>query len=664
MKPLALIFALALPAAAAAQAPDTARYAVLLGGHPVGSQEVWRDADGSIAAHYTYKDRQRGPEVVQRTWLSPAGVPTRIALDGTDYLGNRVAERYEVANGRASWTTASGTSGAPSPAPAFYLSVDGTPEQAALLARALLAAPGRRLALFPGGSAAIEPASRLTVRGEGGERQVTQYLLTGVQLTPLSVWLDADGQLFAQGDPGFVAIRQGFESSAPALLDAQVATAAHRADSLAHALAGHDGPLVIRHARVLDVAGGRVIGGQAVVVQAGRIAWTGPDARVRVPAGARTIDARGRLVMPGMWDMHVHLRDEHPLQHLAAGVTTVRDMGNIRARLADIRRRIDAGSLLGPRVLAAGMIDGPSSYGSPSDVLVTTRAQAEAAVDSFAAAGYAQIKIYSSLDTALVPVVIAAAHRHHLRVGGHVPAFMTADAMVRDGADELNHVNFLLLNFWADSVKDTRTMARVTSVANRAAGFDLHGQAWTDFVGLLREHHVVVDPTINVFERLLLGRKGVPYPGYEQLAERLPVLSRRELFLGGLPAPDEEHAELYRGSMGTLLAIVRSLHDAGIPLVAGTDGLPGFSYPRELELYAQAGIPTADVLRIATLGAARVMGMERDFGTVEAGKTADLLLIDGDPLARISDVRRIDLVIRGGRVYDHAALVQAMGMAR
>jgi imidazolonepropionase-like amidohydrolase len=294
-------------------------------------------------------------------------------------------------------------------------------------------------------------------------------------------------------------------------------------------------------------------------------------------------------------------------------------------------------------------------------VLVSTPAQAVAAVDTFALLGYRQIKIYSSIDTALVRVIARRAHEHGLRVSGHVPAYMSAEQAVRDGFDEVNHLNYLFLDLWADSIGDTRGTVRVTAVGDLAAGVDLSSAPVRRLVALLRERHTVVDPTLNLFERLYRGRKGLPYPGYEAAAAQVPPQSRLEFLQGGLPADDAKHA-LYGRSFARMLELTKQLREAGITLVAGSDGQAGFGFPRELELWVEAGIPPAAVLSTATLGAARVMGMERDFGSVTAGKMADLVVLDGNPLERMSDVRRVEVVIKGGRVYQGVALRRAMGL--
>ena len=379
-----------------------------------------------------------------------------------------------------------------------------------------------------------------------------------------------------------------------------------------------------------------------------------------VPAGAERIDARGRALLPGLWDMHVHLAPNDGLMHIAAGVTSVRDLANDNEFLLKLRKSIDEGREIGPRIVMRGFMDGRGPYAGPTKVLVDTEQEGRAAIENYARLGYEGIKIYSSIKPELVPGLIRMAHEKGLRLSGHVPAYMTAEQFVREGADELQHVNFIFLNFF-DDVKDTRTPARFTSVAERAATLDLDSARVRTFVQLLKDKGVVVDPTVAVFESMFTDRPGVVPAGYATVAARLPVQVGRSLLVGGLPVT-AENDQRYRDSAAALLKMVKVLYDAGVTLVPGTDAMPGFTLHRELELYAQAGIPAPQVLRIATIGAARVAGRDKDLGSLERGKLADLVLVDGDPAQRVSDIRKTALVIKGGRIAEPAALYRSIGV--
>jgi len=232
---------------------------------------------------------------------------------------------------------------------------------------------------------------------------------------------------------------------------------------------------------------------------------------------------------------------------------------------------------------------------------------------------------------------------------------------VEQGYDEVQHANFWFLNFLFDSVKDTRTPDRFTAVAQHAAELDLNSERVRAFIKLLQDHRTVVDPTMNAFGEMFLGRPGVVSPPLAEVVDRFPPQIRRGAMGGGLPVP-QGMDQRYRDSYAAMLRMLKMFYDAGIPIVAGTDSLAGFVLHSELESYVAAGIPAPKVLQLATLGAARVMRRDAETGSVAVGKAADVILVDGDPTARIADIRRVVTVIQGGNLYDAGALYGALGV--
>jgi len=222
-------------------------------------------------------------------------------------------------------------------------------------------------------------------------------------------------------------------------------------------------------------------------------------------------------------------------------------------------------------------------------------------------------------------------------------------------------MNFIFLNFMFDTVKDTRTPARFTEVAHHGAEIDPSSAKVQAFIHLLQEHKTVLDPTLDVFEGMFTDRPGKMSASYAAVGERLPVQIRRSLFYGGLQPPAGMD-QRYRDSFQQMLKMTKALYDAGVPIVAGTDALAGFSLHRELELYEQAGIPAPKVLQLDTLGAARVMKRDQELGSITPGKLADMILIDGDPSTHVSDIRRVTTVVKDGVVYKTAALDEAIGV--
>ena len=655
---------------------DTTRTTVLFAGRPAGVHKAWTAPDG--ARHYAleFSDRGRGPALRQRTVLGPDGWPTSVEVSGQSYLKTPVSERFTLeprgSRWLARWRTPAEADSAVLDRPLAYTALYDISTD--VLERALIAARGEAVALLPSGRARAERVRDVEVRAGDRRARLTMYATHGLGLGPLVWWADTAGRVFASElSPNTsvsgtartfgLMVRAGWEAAAPALVAAKATYDSARAVTLARTLGRRPaGPVVFRNAAVLDVETGAVRPNSVVVVAGNRIRAVGPAGQVAVPPGAQVVDLGGRTLMPGLWDLHVHLFDPEGVLHLAAGVTSVRDMGNDMRESLARRDRLARGALLGPRLHLAGILDGPGPFTTMTSG-VSTPDSVRAQVRRYADAGYSLIKLYSSLDPALVPIAIAEAHARGLRVGGHVPNGMTAEAFVRAGADELQHANFLFLNFLADSAGDTRTPSRFTVPARLAAGVDLRSDAVRRFIQLLRERRVRVDPTLVTFEGLFTGRAGRVFPAVAPVADRLPPASRRSLSGGGLPVPAGMDAR-HRASFAAFGALVKALFDAGVPILPGTDLASGFAYHRELELYAEAGIPSADVLRIATLDAARAMGQARDLGTVAPGKLADLVVVDGDPTRRMSDVRRVTLVMKDGVLYEPDALYESMGITR
>jgi len=641
-------------------APPEVRYTFLLSGNRAGSATARAVSDREQVFTFEYNDRGRGASLTTREVVDEQGVPVRVEISGHDYWKNPVAETFEKTGGRAVWNNAAEKGERALTRPAFYVGFNTSPLEGEVLARALLRAPGGRIDLLPAGEMRLEKSGSLRVSAQGASRTVELYSLTGRSFEPDWLWLDEGHRLFAWYDGWTTLIREGWESAMPELSRTQESKNSERIREDAARLAHRpSGPWAIRGARLFDVATGAVRPATTVVVTGNRITAVGRDGEVKIPAGAEVVEARGKFLMPGLWDMHTHLSSVAGPLNIAAGVTTVRDLANDVDLLADLSRSFDTGAAIGPRVIKAGIIDGPGPYAGPTKALVANEKDALAWVDRYADLGYVQIKLYSSLDPKLVSPIAKRAHERGLRLSGHIPNGMTAEQAVRAGYDEIQHANFLFLNF-LDGV-DTRTPARFAEVGEHAAELDLGSPRVRSFIQLLKERGTVLDPTVNLFEDMFTARPGEIAPGSVPVADRVPPQVQRGFRSGGLN-PSPEKAQRYADSFRKVLALVRTLHDAGVTIVPGTDALAGFSLHHELELYVEAGLPPAEVLRMATLGSARVMKRDAELGAVEPGKLADLILIDGDPVARISDVRRVTLTVKDGVVFDPVAVYATVGV--
>ena len=403
---------------------------------------------------------------------------------------------------------------------------------------------------------------------------------------------------------------------------------------------------------LIDGTGRPPVKDAIVVVDGDRIVAAGPRASVALPAGATVLDVTGDSVLPGLWDMHAHVEQvEQGVVYLAAGVTTVRDMGNVLEFITGVRDVIDAGRGLGPRVIADGLVDG-SGDAAAGTVRIVTREDIAPTIDRLKKAGCPEVKIYSSVAPALVAPIVAYAHAHGMRAVGHVPEGMTSQQAIDAGYDSISHLPYLLDGLLPHRV--TEHLSRPERL-QRLAALDLASPVLTRELASLVAHHVVLDDTLSLYEQLFHTPEedAAREPGIATLPREL------EATLGGIPPAMARDGD---AAFEKYVALLRELHRRGVPIVAGTDiNVPGHSLHRELELYVKAGFTPMEAIQAATLVPARFMHLDRELGTVEVGKRADLVVVHGDPLADVSAIRRTALVVTRGRAYDSGALWKLVG---
>jgi imidazolonepropionase-like amidohydrolase len=289
----------------------------------------------------------------------------------------------------------------------------------------------------------------------------------------------------------------------------------------------------------------------------------------------------------------------------------------------------------------AGIVDGTGPF-ALGVVRVDTPEQAREQVQKYKAAGFQQIKIYSSVKADIVKVVAAEAHRLGMTVTGHVPQGMNALEAIDDGMDQINHIMYV-----ATVMTDSKTQKIVAD-----------SPQVKNVLKVLLAHHTVVDPTLALLE-ILSHSNDTPIAAFEPgIVKVAPQLRAGLDTMGTTPTGAAKAAERFSLWFET----VRILHQAGVPIVAGTDqAVPGYSVDREMELYVKAGFSPMEAIQSATLVAARTVGMEKESGTIEPGKRADVILVDGNPLEKISDIRNVTTVFAGGRIYQPSALRTAVG---
>jgi imidazolonepropionase-like amidohydrolase len=644
-----------------APAPVTVKRPIFEEGRASGTDVVTIAADGTVTETFDIVENGRGPHTDVTMHLAPDGTLTSFDAHGHYTFGAPVEESFAIDGGHAHWKSRSETGDVSAAGPAFYVPTAPCAMSQPLLVQAALKAGGK-MALYPAGEARVEKLGSLEVHAGGQTKQIVLYDMTGLDLTPDHVWMQDDGSFFGFAYPGYSMLPEGWDGVAKQLVDEQLKLDRARDAAVAkrYAHAAPPAGLAFTHARVLDVEKGAWIKDATVLVVGDTIAKVGPSKSVKVPAGAEVVDLTGKALAPGLWDMHAHLGDADGVLDIASGVTTTRDCGNDPDQLDDYKARFDAGTAVGPHVLRAGLVEGRGEKAAASKITAETPDEATAAVEFYAKRGDEMMKIYNSMKPELVPVITKAAHAHGMTVTGHVPVHMLASEAVKAGYDGIEHINMLFLNFLADHDTDTRTTARFTLVGDKGGGLDLSSKPVKDFVALLHDHHTVIDPTFVTFETTFTAQQGRVVPGQQWVADRLPVQVRRAMLTGELPLEGKE--DTYAKSWQNLLRMAKVLTDAKVPVVAGTDALAGLSLDRELQLFVSAGLTPAEALRDATIVPARAMRLEKKTGSIAAGKTADLAIIDGDPLANIDDVRKVVSTVRAGVVYPSKELFETVGV--
>jgi imidazolonepropionase-like amidohydrolase len=509
-----------------------------------------------------------------------------------------------------------------------------------------------QIAAPPGGSVHVQPADDLVFTTNGSTHNLHSYVLTGLIWGGETLWLDDAQQLIALVSTDaefdhFEAVRDGYEASLPAFIQA---AAKNSLAALAKLSAAAKQPaakrLAITNVTLIDGTGAPAAPHSTVVMEDGRITavYRGAMPKLR---DTTVLSGEGKFLIPGLWDMHAHYEQvEWGPIYLAAGVTTVRDCGNEFDFITTVRDVLASGKGIGPRLLIAGIVDGagPVSVGA---ITADTPEEAIAVVRRYKAAGALQIKIYSSMKPALVPVIAAETHRLGMTLTGHVPNGMTTVQAIEAGYDAINHISFLENDLLGppDRTKPVPAIDLTTPVAQHL--FDV-----------IVQHRTVIDDTISLSE-LTVRPLGVSAESLEPgLAHVAPQLAAALDF----PALSPERAERYARVFPNATAVLHKLHELDVPIVAGTDqNIPGYSLHRELEIYVEhGGFTPMQALQAATMVPARAMKMDAELGTIEKGKRADMVLLDADPLLDIHNTRRIASTISGGAVYSPAPLWQSV----
>jgi imidazolonepropionase-like amidohydrolase len=524
---------------------------------------------------------------------------------------------------------------------------------------ALHGSPGE-LETFPSGRIKIEARGSDTIAVNGKDETLDRYTVEGLIWGRETLWFDPNRNLVAAVTidaefDHFEALREGYESA----LGKFVAVAG--TDGMA-SLAEISKKISGSRAQTLAIVGGALIDGtgrapvadSAVVIEKGRIVAAGARSSVKIPHGATKIDARGKTILPGLWDIHAHFEQvEWGPVYLATGATTVRDCGNEFEFITAVRDAIANGRGLGPRLLLAGILDGtgPLSLGVER---IDTPQQAKMWTDRYHDAGFQQMKIYSSVQLEELKVVAEEAHRLGMTVTGHIPEGLTAYQGVEAGMDQINHIGYVTAIMRPALPSSASRLDRMQA----DAAVDINSPEAKKAVAFLLEHGTVVDPTIALSE-LYTANSTKPVRTFEPgLSKVAPELTEALSF----DAPPTPRSEIIEKVFEKEVQVVGALHRAGIPIVAGTDqAIPGHSLYREIELYVQAGFTPMEAIQAATIVPARAMGIDKEAGTIEAGKRGEVVILRSNPLESIRNIRTVEFVVTNGVMYNCAELWRSVG---
>ena len=419
-----------------------------------------------------------------------------------------------------------------------------------------------------------------------------------------------------------------------------------------------DDTLAITDVSVVDVGIGETRAGLTVVIRNGVIAQIADAQSVSLPPGAVVVDGRGRFLMPGLWDVHAHLTDATALALpalLAHGVTGVRDTGGDIVAIDGWRAAIRSGEIMGPRIVRAGPYLDGYKPDAPFRVVVEDPDDARAAVAYVKARGADFIKIHNAVPREAYFALAEESRQHGIPFSGHVPVEVTPSEAALAGQASIEHaVTFFEGGFSASLPPDPDAQLAALD-AFITSGADTLAQRLT-------AEGVHVTPTL--IPTVLRGRRVALYDDPLDCIGTV-ALSLRDQWDRFFPVGERDRTpgieELRARFAQRMVAFTGILHANGVPILAGTDlaardVCPGASLHDELELLVEAGLTPLDAIRSATLVPARFLGLADSLGSIEIGKRADLVLLEGDPLVDIRNIRRIVAVVVNGRLLDRTAL--------
>ena len=619
-----------------------------------GTYEKWKTSENNFEVYYTYADRGRGPEYTEKFTLNENNFITSQSITGVNYRKASVDEQFSSNGSTATWKNSMEESNGDFGGDKLYFRHSGSAAIYEILAQLLLSSEDNKVDLYPEGTAELSKTIPQTLSNGAA---LDLLIIKGLGMDPTYLWMKGD-EMVAKISGNLHIVKSDLSSLRPEMKKLQDEVEDNNLIEVAKTVSHDIDEVVVQNVNVFTVDG-MVIKGQDVFVSGRTIQSINASGKKAIPNNALVIDGKGKMLLPGLFDMHTHNTKFRGILHLAGGITSVRDLANNK-QLKELGAQFENNEILGPRIVTyCGIIDGPGEFANQRNV-VENLEEALAEIQDYKDLGYEQIKLYSSIKPEWVLPLTEKAHALGMRVSGHIPAYMTATQAINQGYDEIQHINMLFLNFLSDTI-DTRTPLRHTMPAQHGLNLDLESKEYLDFVALLKSKDILVDATVAIFENMYIAEKGIPSPTFSKIFKRLPLMDQRGYYSGGL-SKEGDKKERYKKSFKKMLDVIHDIYQRGIDIVPGTDGLPGFLYHRELELYEEAGISAAEVLMMATIKSARITGQDDKYGSIEVGKHADLILIDGNPVDDISDIRKVEWTMKGDHIYYAKELYNSMGI--
>lgn len=642
---------------------DAREFVIISSAGQHGTAWVWKLADGTIASRQSFLLRGMVTEVDETIHLGANGQPDRIVGRGVTPNGD-AAESFEIKDGQAIWKTPIDSGSMPYDGKSQYQAVGGTWADNVYWIESLYRAPNKTLTLLPSGTARMEKLVDIPIGSGPTAKTVTTWMIKGVGLEPGLVVMNQDGTYF--GSVGGLALMP--KAYAGDRLKIQTAQNAAMA-ALNPAIKARFGkvspvPVAFKDVKMFDSVAGTFRPHMTVIADKGKIVAVAPAATAKIPANAKVIDGKGKTLSPGIWDAHMHTgSDLQGVMLLSLGETSARNPGADVEPTIDRNKRIAAGQLLYPTVYSSVLIDGKGPLAAQGGVAVSSAVEAIAAVRMAKAKGFTGVKFYTSMKPEWLWPAIKEAHKLGLHVHGHIPATLRPTDVIAGGYDEITHINFVMMQAMPDSVVNiSNGIERFNGPGKYAKDVDLTKEPMASLIKLMAAKKIVVDPTISTFENLYVPENGEMQPAYTAFVGTMPSTTERYLRFGGFQPPAGVTRADWRASFAKMVELVKALHDAGVPIVAGTDG-GGLEIIRELELYVDAGFSTGAALQTATLIPAQLVGAAGRTGSITVGKEADLVLVDGDAERSIGAMRRTLWVMSDGALMNCDDLRQVAGFS-